>query len=88
MRVQALARAIYSKRKVVILDDVMSGLDAETENVLFNNIFGQNGLLRREDITVVLATNAGMMLCHYNHNVLLLRCGSASAFLRRPCHCP
>ena len=47
---------------MLLLDDVMSGLDAQTEEILFNNLFGNMGLFRREGITVIFATNAGTCL--------------------------
>ncbi|KAF7512373.1 hypothetical protein GJ744_001941 [Endocarpon pusillum] len=54
----AVAKAIYSKKEVILLDDVISGLDARTEDKLFNNLLGERGLLRRGDHTVIFATNA------------------------------
>ncbi|KAI9691968.1 MAG: hypothetical protein M1820_009646 [Bogoriella megaspora] len=54
----ALARAIYSRKSVVIIDDVLSGLDNTTEKLVFNRLFSQNGLLRRSQATIVLATHA------------------------------
>jgi hypothetical protein len=38
---------------------VFSGLDAKTEERIFHNLFGANGLLKERDTTVILATNAG-----------------------------
>ncbi|KAJ6151124.1 hypothetical protein N7470_007718 [Penicillium chermesinum] len=35
----ALARAVYARRKVIILDDALSGLDATTENHIFHSLF-------------------------------------------------
>jgi ATP-binding cassette, subfamily C (CFTR/MRP), member 1 len=58
--IQALARAVYSKKPVLLLDDVMSGLDADTENIVFHRLLGRNGLLRQYGITVIAASSAGM----------------------------
>ncbi|KAF7158902.1 hypothetical protein CNMCM5623_004081 [Aspergillus felis] len=55
---QGLARAIYAREKLLLLDDVFSGLDAKTEERIFHNLFGVNELLKEGDITVILATNA------------------------------
>ena len=55
----AIARAIYSRNSLVILDDVFSGLDADTEEKVFNRLLGKQGLLRRSHVTVVLVTHAG-----------------------------
>ncbi|KAH8805474.1 putative ABC multidrug transporter [Xylogone sp. PMI_703] len=54
----ALARAVYSKKSVVFLDDIFSGLDSTTEEVVFNGLFSEEGLFRKHKTTVVLATNA------------------------------
>ena len=54
---QSLARAIYAQKNIVILDDVFSGLDALTENSVFHNLLGTNGILRRSNTTVIIATS-------------------------------
>ncbi|KAF8312075.1 P-loop containing nucleoside triphosphate hydrolase protein [Clavulina sp. PMI_390] len=51
----ALARAVYSGAPLLILDDVLSALDAETEKHVFESLFMPNGLLQHQ--TVVLATH-------------------------------
>ena len=43
-----------------MLDDVFSGLDADTEEHIFNKVFGPEGMLRRLGTTVILVTHAGM----------------------------
>ncbi len=53
-----VARAVYSRHPVILLDDVMSGLDPRTENSLFTNLLGPAGLLRKNKVTVIFATNA------------------------------
>ena len=60
--VQSVARAVYSRRKLVLLDDVLSGLDSLTEETLFKRVIGRNGLLRGVGATVVLATHSGKNL--------------------------
>lgn len=55
---QALARALYSRPSIVMLDDVFSGMDAGTVNVISNRLLGrEGGLLRRQHTTVVLTTH-------------------------------
>lgn len=56
---QALARAIYTKRSIMIFDDILSGLDSNTEQLLFQRLLSENGLLRKLGVTVVLSTHAG-----------------------------
>ncbi|KAJ5206864.1 ABC multidrug transporter [Penicillium cf. griseofulvum] len=53
----ALARALYARKPLVILDDVFAGLDAETEQDVCTALFGAGGLLR-QGTTTVLATNS------------------------------
>lgn len=55
---QALARAIYSQAKLVMLDDCLVGLDADTERHIIDKIFGPNGILSTAPITTILATSS------------------------------
>lgn len=54
----SLARALYSRAELVILDDVLAGLDSVTEELVFKRVFGRDGLLRGLGATVVLATHS------------------------------
>ncbi|KAH8589323.1 P-loop containing nucleoside triphosphate hydrolase protein [Bisporella sp. PMI_857] len=58
----AIARAVYSKKGIVIMDDVFSGMDATTEDLVFHRLLGPDGLLRRSKSTVILATHAVNLL--------------------------
>ncbi|KAL2000415.1 hypothetical protein VTN02DRAFT_3099 [Thermoascus thermophilus] len=53
----ALARAVYSRKEFIILDDVFTGLDSKTEDEVFHNLFGHGGLLRRVQATVLMASS-------------------------------
>lgn len=53
----ALARAVYSRRKVVVADDVLSGLDWTTQAAIWKQVFGQQGILREHNRTCILATH-------------------------------
>lgn len=55
----ALARAVYARRKIVILDDVLSGLDLSTENHVFHALFGERGLCREVGSSVILVSSSG-----------------------------
>ncbi|KAJ5519615.1 ABC multidrug transporter [Penicillium fimorum] len=57
----ALARAVYARKPLVILDDVFAGLDAETEQDVYTALFGAGGLLR-QGTTTVLATNSNYII--------------------------
>ncbi|KAL5610196.1 hypothetical protein FOVSG1_004877 [Fusarium oxysporum f. sp. vasinfectum] len=50
----ALSRAVYSRKKLIILDDVFSSLDKTTADTVFHRLLGADGLLRTS--TVVLVT--------------------------------
>ncbi|RGP79933.1 canalicular multispecific organic anion transporter 2 [Fusarium longipes] len=54
----AIARAVYSRKPIAIFDDVFSGLDKVTEQIVFTQIFGKDGLLRKNGTTIILATHA------------------------------
>ncbi|KAH0354202.1 P-loop containing nucleoside triphosphate hydrolase protein, partial [Aureobasidium melanogenum] len=70
----SLARAIYSRRSLVLLDDVLSGLDTRTERLVFNRVLGPQGILRKMRSTVVLATHAIGWL-RYADTILVLEDG-------------
>ncbi|GAB1207658.1 hypothetical protein APSETT445_006383 [Aspergillus pseudonomiae] len=54
----ALARAIYSKRSTLLLDDVFSGIDMHTAQIVSRSLLGRDtGLLRNGNTTVVLTTH-------------------------------
>lgn len=53
----ALARAVYSRRKLLLLDDIFSALDRKTKTTIIARLFGVNGLLRKINSTIVLVTH-------------------------------
>ncbi|ATY58701.1 ABC multidrug [Cordyceps militaris] len=53
----SLARAIYQQPEMLVVDDVFSALDPETARLVFGNLFGREGLVRRWNCTVILTTN-------------------------------
>lgn len=63
--IQALARAIYSRKQVLIADDIFSGLDPESRRHIWTQVFGPLGILRRQQATVILATHT-RKLGYYN----------------------
>lgn len=54
----SLARALYLQSDLLVLDDIFSGLDADTEEQVFQQVFAPGGLLRRRRSTVVLCTHS------------------------------
>ncbi|KAI1842151.1 hypothetical protein JX266_011684 [Neoarthrinium moseri] len=67
----ALARTLFARCDIVLLDDNFSGLDGETERTIFNNLFGPSGLLRRLGTTVVLVSNSAQFFPAAHHIVVL-----------------
>ena len=55
----ALARAVYARAPIMVLDDVVSALDNTTKKTVMDRLFGakRDGLLRRLGSTVFLATH-------------------------------
>ncbi|RAQ42669.1 ABC transporter [Aspergillus flavus] len=53
----AIARAVYARKHIACFDDVLSGLDNTTAQLVFNNVFGPAGLLRQLGCTTFLATH-------------------------------
>ncbi|KAH8891756.1 ABC transporter [Thozetella sp. PMI_491] len=71
----ALARAVYNRTPIVLLDDVLKGLDADTASKCYAALLLPGGLLRRSRIAVVLATHNVQLLPHADHIVVLGRDG-------------
>lgn len=74
---QALARAIYARNPVVLLDDVLSGADVQTDQSVARALFAEGGLLRGR--TVVLALHTGRSLSYADHIVCMDSKGYISA---------
>lgn len=67
----SLARALYLQTDLLVLDDIFSGLDADTEEKVFRQVFGPDGLLRRRRSTVVLCTHSIRHLPSADHIIAL-----------------
>ena len=67
-----LARAVYARADVYLLDDCLSSVDQHVGRHLIDNVFGVNGLLGGK--TRILATNSVPVLAEANE-ILLLREG-------------
>jgi ATP-binding cassette, subfamily C (CFTR/MRP), member 1 len=71
----ALARAIYAQRELIIIDDALSGLDANTENHVFHSLLGEDGLLRRCRATVLIAASSAKRVPYADHIIALSSTG-------------
>ncbi|KAG9258286.1 multidrug resistance-like protein [Emericellopsis atlantica] len=58
----SLARAIYARRELLLLDDSFSGIDASTEDALFMGLLGPNGLLRSSNMTTIMTSSSTRVL--------------------------
>lgn len=67
----SVARALYSASRILIFDDVLSGLDSDTDAEMFHRIFGPDGLLRRRQATSVVCTHSISHLPEADHIVAL-----------------
>lgn len=67
----SLARALYLQSDMLVLDDVFSGLDADTEAKVFRQTFAPGGLIRRRGTTVVLCTHSVKHLPDADHVIVL-----------------
>ncbi|KAG9504500.1 hypothetical protein J7337_004473 [Fusarium musae] len=74
----ALARAVYSKPRIALFDDVFSGLDGQTARTVFENLFGERGLLKKWNTTAVLATQSVDFLSSADHIICLNKDGKIS----------
>ncbi|KAJ5183506.1 P-loop containing nucleoside triphosphate hydrolase protein [Penicillium capsulatum] len=71
----ALARALYSRETVLVLDDVLTGLDRETEKCILESVFASGGLVKQLSQTVILATNSAHHLPYTDFVIALDKTG-------------
>ncbi|KAJ2716063.1 hypothetical protein H4R19_000855 [Coemansia spiralis] len=65
----SLARAIYARADVYLLDDPLAAVDAHVSKHIFANVLGPHGLLKTR--ARILVTNAVQYLSSTNHIVML-----------------
>lgn len=67
----ALARALYSRKNLLVLDDILSGLDARSAKHVVYHVLGPNGLCKRHGVTAIMVTHAVEYLHHADHIISL-----------------
>ncbi|KAI0843264.1 P-loop containing nucleoside triphosphate hydrolase protein [Hypoxylon sp. FL0890] len=72
----SIARALYLDSEFLVFDDVLSDLDANTEEQVYHKVFSRDGLLRRRNSTVVLCTHSIKHLPSADHIIALGSDGS------------
>lgn len=76
----SLARALYLQCELIILNDVLSGLD--TAEIIFHNIFAPSGILKVRAATVLLCIHATRHLALADYIVAL---GSDGTVVEQGC---
>jgi ATP-binding cassette, subfamily C (CFTR/MRP), member 1 len=61
----ALARAVYNRPPLLLLDDVFSPLDKNTQALVFDRLIGENGLVKKFDGTTILVTKNSEYIDHH-----------------------
>ncbi|KAL2165882.1 hypothetical protein VTG60DRAFT_3684 [Thermothelomyces hinnuleus] len=62
----ALARAVYSKPELLLMDDIFSGLDRKSATHIFSALFSENGLLAKLNCAAVLVTHSTQFLPRFD----------------------
>ncbi|ATY62777.1 ABC transporter [Cordyceps militaris] len=79
-----IARAVYARARVVLLDDVFSAIDRKTALAILFGLCGENGLLRQLNCTVVVSSYLAECL-DVADNLLLLAGNGSASFEPREC---
>ncbi|PYH49541.1 putative ATP-binding cassette transporter [Aspergillus saccharolyticus JOP 1030-1] len=67
----ALARAVYAKKDLVLLDDVLSALDSNTKSLVLERLFGKQGVFRRLNSTVIFVTHETGSLAYADKSLVI-----------------
>ncbi|KAF5018609.1 hypothetical protein F66182_9401 [Fusarium sp. NRRL 66182] len=69
----AIARALYLDTRLLILDNILSGLDTQTEHHLFQHVLSPNGLLKkRENAPAVVFSTHSVKYARWADHIFLL----------------
>jgi ATP-binding cassette subfamily C (CFTR/MRP) protein 1 len=71
----ALARALYSRIPILVLDDIFSGLDIGSLKHIVKSVFGSSGIAKRHGLTVLMATHYGAHVVQQADQIVVLGCG-------------
>lgn len=78
----SLARAMYRKADIYLIDDPLSAVDAHVQSHLFSNCLGPNGFLALQNSTIILVTHQLHFLKEANWIVVLNEVNSEEFFLQ------
>ncbi|UJO17086.1 ABC multidrug transporter B [Fulvia fulva] len=76
----SLARAIYSRSPILLLDGILPGLDRTTEQYILSAVFGDAGILARSNTTVVLASSSDHHIRLADHLIVLNADGTMAKY--------
>ncbi|KAK6000323.1 hypothetical protein QM012_003955 [Aureobasidium pullulans] len=71
----ALARAVYARKDIILLDDVLSALDVSTEEIIIPRLLGPKGLLRKFGTTIILVSHSSRVMAIADKIVTLSKDG-------------
>ncbi|KAF5487949.1 ABC transporter FUM19 [Colletotrichum fructicola] len=74
----SIARALYSHCDLLVFDDVLSALDADTQEHVFRRVFGPSGMLKRRTANAVLCTNVSQHLQAADYVIALAAGGTVA----------
>ncbi|RSM07638.1 hypothetical protein CDV31_008531 [Fusarium ambrosium] len=77
----ALARAVYARREVVVLDDPLAAVDAKVRSHLISHVLGPKGILK-DSLRIV--TTSSQALMSYSDALYVIKNGSLSLAERPP----
>ncbi|KAH7025269.1 ABC transporter [Microdochium trichocladiopsis] len=75
----ALARAVYSGKELIVLDDLFKTLDASTESRVLENLWGTEGFLRASGTSTILASSDDKHMAYADYVVALDEKGHVKA---------
>ncbi|KAF8436032.1 hypothetical protein L210DRAFT_3632182 [Boletus edulis BED1] len=83
----ALARAVYARADLVLLDDVLAAVDSHVARHVFDNVIGPQGLLATK--ARILVTNSIAYLKHFDQLAyirrgIILECGTYQQLISNP----
>lgn len=68
----ALARALYSRIPILVLDDIFSGLDINSLKHIAGSVFGPSGIAKQHGITVLMTTHQANSFVQQADQILVL----------------
>ncbi|KAJ3498687.1 hypothetical protein NLG97_g930 [Lecanicillium saksenae] len=71
----SLARALFSRQEIMVLDDVLSGMDRTTEYSILNGVFGPDGLVKKMNTTVLMATSSAQHVKFADYVIVIDKSG-------------